>query len=443
MEQMPLPASLWVYMGQHRVGTLYPTEPLSFEYSAEWLTNTAMMPLHPQIGILPGRLSMPALHAFFENLLPEGDQRRMISLRYQVSSVFGLLAMAGGDTAGAIVLLPEGQQPTAPVYQDLTWEQVGALVHADAASIGKREAIEAAAANMPTPRISLSGAQFKLLLLLTPEGMPRRPMGSSPSTHILKPDMVRRDIPVFATAANEAIVMRSAQLCGLPTARTSYQPVAQACLVERYDRILKPDGSLERLWQADFCQLLGKPSGIKYEHDGGPGFSDCYKILENSVQPGVDRRMLLRWLFFNLYVGNHDSHAKNLAMLATGAGLRLAPFYDLMSTQVYSGLGSNFAFSVGGEFAPGKMTAKHVLALADSIGVVPRYAVKLAHELAGQLDRAIVMAADELAPWLQPGQKVLAGRLLQRIRKNLKQMRYRLLDDNTPSGKVAARKQDA
>jgi serine/threonine-protein kinase HipA len=219
--------------------------------------------------------------------------------------------------------------------------------------------------------------------------------------------------------------------------------VAQACLVERYDRILKPDGSLERLWQADFCQLLGKPSGIKYEHDGGPGFSDCYKILENSVQPGVDRRMLLRWLFFNLYVGNHDSHAKNLAMLATGAGLRLAPFYDLMSTQVYSGLGSNFAFSVGGEFAPGKMTAKHVLALADSIGVVPRYAVKLAHELAGQLDRAIVMAADELAPWLQPGQKVLAGRLLQRIRKNLKQMRYRLLDDNTPSGKVAARKQDA
>jgi serine/threonine-protein kinase HipA len=194
-------------MGQHRVGTLYPTEPLSFEYSAEWLTNTAMMPLHPQIGILPGQLSMPALHAFFENLLPEGDQRRMISLRYQVSSVFGLLAMAGGDTAGAIVLLPEGQQPTAPVYQDLTWEQVGALVHADAASIGKREAIEAAAANMPTPRISLSGAQFKLLLLLTPEGMPRRPMGLSPSTHILKPDMVRRDIPVFATAANEAIVM--------------------------------------------------------------------------------------------------------------------------------------------------------------------------------------------------------------------------------------------
>lgn len=349
--------------------------------------------------------------------------------------------MAGGDTAGDMVLLPKGQQPTAPIYQDLSWEQVKTLIHTDAVSVRKRKAIDAAAANMPTPRISFSGAQFKLLLLLTPEGMPRRPMGSSPSTHILKPDMVRRDIPVFATAVNETIVMRAARFCGLPTAKTSYQPVAQACLVERYDRILQPDGSLERLWQADFCQLLGKPSGIKYEHDGGPGFTDCYALLERSAQPAVDRRTLLRWLFFNLHVGNHDSHAKNLAMLATDTGLRLAPFYDLMSTQVYSGLGSNFAFSVGGEFEPGKMTAKHLLDLSGSLGVVPRYAVRLANEIAGQLDRAVVMAADELAPWLQPGQKVLAERLTRRIRKNLKQMRNRLLGAGELSAKVAVRSQ--
>lgn len=439
MEATPLPASLWVYLGQQRVGTLYPTEPLSFEYAAQWLAAAVPKPLHPGIGLAPGRMSMPALHAYFENLLPEGDQRRMLGLRYQVSSVFGLLAMVGGDTAGAIVLLPEGQQPVAPVYQDLSWEEVAALIHADAASIRQREAIDAAAVDMPTPRISISGAQFKLLLLVTPDGMPRRPMGASPSTHILKPDMMHRDIPVFATALNETIVMRAARLCGLPTAKTSYQPVAQACLIERYDRILQPDGSLERLWQADFCQLLGKPSGIKYEHDGGPAFRDCYALLENSVQPAVDRRLLLRWLFFNLYVGNHDTHAKNLAMLATDAGLRLAPFYDLMSTQVYSGLGPSFAFSIDGEFEPGKMNAEHLAKLSATLGVVPRYAGKLARELAGQLDRAIIMAAEELVPHLQPGQKVLAERLVRRIRKNVKQMDKRLLGDDGPAGKAAAR----
>jgi serine/threonine-protein kinase HipA len=247
MREQSLPDSLWVYMGQDRVGTLYPTDPLSFEYTAEWIASAGGTPLLAAIALRPGRLSMPRLHAFFENLLPEGEQRRLIGLRYQVSSVFGLLAVVGGDTAGAIVLLPEGQKPTAPVYQDLSWEQVNALVHVDSASIKKREAIEVVAVDLPEPRISISGAQFKLLLLITPEGMPRRPMGASPSTHILKPDMVRNDIPVFATAVNETIVMRAARICGLPTATTSYQPVAKACLVERYDRLLRPDGATMRL----------------------------------------------------------------------------------------------------------------------------------------------------------------------------------------------------
>ena len=95
-------------------------------------------------------------------------------------------------------------------------------------------------------------------------------------------------------------------------------------------------------------------------------------------------------------LGNHDSHAKNLAMLATSTGLRLAPFYDLMSTRVYAGLGSNFAFSIGGEFEPGKMTGEHLAELSSSLGVVPRYASKLARELAGQVDRAIVLARDQM-----------------------------------------------
>ncbi|MET0964508.1 MAG: type II toxin-antitoxin system HipA family toxin [Noviherbaspirillum sp.] len=410
------------------MGTLYPGDPLCFEYAAQWLASGAARPLLASIGLAPGRQCMPQLHAFFENLLPEGEQRKLIGRRFQVSSVFGLLAMVGGDTAGAVVLLPEGQAPAAPVYQDLNWEQVGALVHVDAASIRQREAIEAAAAGLPEPRISISGAQFKLLLLLlTPKGMPRRPIGASPSTHILKPDMVRNDITVFATAVNETIVMRAARLCGLPVAAASYQAVAKACVVERYDRILRPDGAVERLWQADFCQLLGKPSGIKYEHDGGPTFRDCYAMLEESAQPAVDRRTLLRWLFFNLYVGNHDSHAKNLSMLAASDGLRLAPFYDLMSTRVYSGLGPDFAFSIGGEFEPGRMSAEHMRALSRSLGVAPRYLMKLAGDMAEQVQAAVPIAAEEVLPCLDPGQKVLAERLMHHIRQNARQMRQRLL----------------
>jgi serine/threonine-protein kinase HipA len=441
MNRKALPSSLWVYLEQDRIGTLYPTEPLSFEYTAEWIARPDAKALHPDIPIGAGRIATPQLHAFFENLLPEGNQRKLIGMRHQVSSVFGLLATVGGDTAGNVVLTPEGQPPSAPVYQELTWQQVHALIHADAATAAEREAIEAAAAGLPKPRISVSGAQFKMLLLVTSDGMPKRPMGASPSTHILKPDMVRTDIKVFASAVNETIVMRAAQLCGLPTASVSYQPVAQACLVERYDRIPRADGTLERLWQADFCQLLGKPSDVKYEHDGGPGFKDCYDLLATSAQPAVDRRNLLRWLFFNLYVGNNDSHAKNLALLATGEGLRLAPFYDLMSTRVYAGLGPSFAFSIGGEFEPGKMTGKHLVLLAEALGVAPKYLVRIARGMADQVDTAINTAAGDIHPHIDPSQQVLAERLVQLICKNVKQMRKRLLGDEKPSPSFPRRRE--
>lgn len=432
MTARALPASLWVYTGGSRVGTLYPTDPLSFEYAPEWLERQGAKPLYPAGALVPGRIATPALHAFFENLLPEGDQRKLIGMRHQVASVFGLLATVGGDTAGSLVLVPEGEQTPDAIYQELSWEQVNALVHANASSAREREAIEAAAADMPRPRISVSGAQYKMLLLVGPDGLPRRPMGSSPSTHILKPDMVRPEIKIFATAANETLVMQTAQYCGLPTAHIAYQPETQACLVERYDRVLRADGTLERLWQADFCQLLGKPSDVKYELEGGPSFKDCYELLAMSAEPAVDRRHLLRWLFFNLYVGNNDSHAKNLAMLASPAGLRLAPFYDLMSTCVYAGLGPHFAFRIGGESESGKLKHTHLLALAAELGVAPRYLIRLATETADSIVPAIEKTGRELWPHIGHSQKALVERIIRDIGKTVRQMSKRLLAPADP-----------
>jgi len=410
-----LPHALWVHGPDGLVGTLYRSEPLAFSYSASWLGHAAATPLHLAIPLGEGRIDTPYVAAFFENLLPEGDQRELISLREQVTTVFGLLSRVGGESAGAYVLLPEGESPQAPVYQQLTWEQVDVLVHASGARAAEREAIELAAQDMPPPRMSISGAQFKVLLYLDAQGHPARPMGNAPSTHILKPDIVRNDISVFASAVNETIVMRAAAKCGLHTAQVSYQPVTRACLVERYDRVRQADGSLRRIWQADFCQLLGKQSDVKYEHDGGPSFADCYALLKMSVQPAVDRLQLLRWLFFNLCAGNNDSHAKNLSIMATPAGLRLAPFYDLMCTRVYPGLGAHFAFTIAGEGEPGKLTREHIAGLSRTLGVAPRYLQQLAADMARQVEAAIAAAASEVLPGLVPGEKIMAERLVHKI----------------------------
>jgi serine/threonine-protein kinase HipA len=82
-------------------------------------------------------------------------------------------------------------------------------------------------------------------------------------------------------------------------------------------------------------------------------------------------------------------------MLWTPDGLRLAPFYDLMSTRVYSGLGQHFALSIGGEFSPGKIEKSHLITLATALGVSPKYVMKIAQETAGKVKAAIPEAVRE------------------------------------------------
>lgn len=422
---MALPAALSVFGPDGQIGTLYPTDPLSFGYCEAWLHNPHATPVHPAIPLAAERVDSAYVAALFENLLPEGDQRKLISMREQVSTVYGLLAKVGGESAGSMVLLPEGETPQLPIYQRLTWAQVNALAHTGV-NTEERAAIERAAEGMPAPRMSISGAQHKLLLYVDEHGAPWRPMGSSPSTHILKPDIVRPDINVFASAVNETIMMLAAHKCGLPTALVSYQLETQACLVMRYDRVQGNDGHLQRIWQADFCQLLGKKSDVKYEHDGGPSFADCFALLKQSTQPGVDQRNLLRWLFFNLYTGNNDSHAKNLSMIAVDGGMRLAPFYDLMCTRVYSGLGKHFAFSIAGESDLGKLTPGHLVEMSRALGIGHRYLRKLGRDMAEQVLHAVPEAAAEVLPLLDHNHRVLSERIVTKVGSITRKMRDRL-----------------
>lgn len=418
--------TLSVFIDGRRAGTLHNKDPLTFTYTEEWLGKASSKSLSDSIPLTQGPIATPQVHAFFENLLPEGDQRKILSLRHHVSSVFGLLAVAGGDTAGALVLLPEGQLPEPPAYQHTTWEQVARHIHDDGRLDTGNIADED---DLPQNRVSISGAQFKLLLSIDDEGNPLLPLGASPSTHILKPDMVRSDMKLFATAINETIAMQLAARCKLPVAPVRYQPTVKACLVERYDRKRDTHGELRRLWQADFCQLAGTPSERKYEVDGGPSFKTCFDLVRKySVQPAVDQRNLLRWLFFNLCIGNHDSHAKNIAMLATPDGLQLAPFYDMMCTRVYPGLGPSFAFQIGGEYAPGKLEQSHLQGLADSLEVKPRYLNTLVSDMAQAVMANVPSVVADLMPILDHSEKVLAQRLQEKIGSLAKSMQAQLGD---------------
>ena len=54
-----------------------------------------------------------------------------------------------------------------------------------------------------------------------------------------------------------------------------------------------------------------------------------------------------------------DAHAKSLATIFTDRGPRLAPFYDLICTQVYPDLSEKQAMGIGGENRPSWIQRRH------------------------------------------------------------------------------------
>lgn len=403
-------AELHVWYDGERVGAVHDTTPLAFTYAPEWLARDGGAFSLAAIVLRPERQDGPEVQAFFENLLPEGELRHYLSQRTQTTSLYGWLLEVAGDTAGGFVLLPAGQPPQPPAYEATTWPALAAALNQRSAAAIDLQGADA--------RISLAGAQDKASLAIFDDGVPRLPRGTAPSTHILKPD-IRRLAKVWHSAANETLVMRIAAACGLPTAEVFYEPHTQACVVRRFDRLPRPDGTpngtLRRLVQYDLCQLAGTVSERKYEKEGGPGLVQCAALIRRySSQPALDLRHLLNWLFFNLYVGNNDSHAKNLSVYhLPGRGVMLTPFYDLLCTRLYPGLSPSFAFSIDGESRPGAVTRTQVEGLATALNMQPRFVLKLAADLAQRMPGAVAQAMASVRPGLPPAAQDLADRLQQ------------------------------
>ena len=430
MKANPSVEYLNVYLGAELVGSVFNTDPLSFEYAETWLARPNPVQI-ANISQSAGRISSEFVLAFFDNLLPEGALREHIEKQRHVSSTFGLLREVAGDTAGGMVLLPPGQEPGPFGYELITWEKLAAALSGEAGS--------AFDVKVKNARVSLSGAQDKTLISIDATGSPLLPVGTSPSSHILKPN-IRVLKGVWDSAANEAIVMRAAAKCHLPTAEVFYESHTRSCVVARFDRYRDQNGDLNRLIQYDLCQLSGTPSDRKYESDGGPGLLVCRDLIQRySSTPAVDIRNFLAWIFFNLCVGNNDGHAKNLALYAQReGGVKLAPFYDLMCTRVYAGLSRSYAFKIGGEDVPGDIGRGHVVQLAKDLNVQPRLVLQVAGEVSEAIVPAMKQAVEEIEPDLPPSAKNLAMRVVRTTSDITKGLQKRILQTG-PASTVASK----
>ena len=410
--------TLDVYFENDLVGCVYDTNPLSFEYAPQWLAHKAIQIAN--IALTPGRTDADSVTSFFENLLPEGELRSYLFAARKASTLFGLLHSVAGDTAGGFVLLPAGQQPQAQSYQPTSWQEL-------ATELKSKAAVSINLKGKGT-RISLAGAQDKISLALFADGIPRLGDGTSPSTHIVKPDIKRID-GVWASAVNETLVMKTAAKCGLNVASVFYEPLTRSCVVERFDRYARKEGGVGRIMQYDLCQLSSLPSEKKYEAEGGPNLKDCADLIRKySTVPAADLKQLLGWVFFNIFAGNNDSHAKNLSIYSPpGGGVRLTPFYDLMCTRIYPGLSQSFAFDIGGTTIPGEIKRDNIVRMAEMLNFRSKFVLQIGQDLASRVPTALAAATNSMQDLLQKGDITMASRLVKYIQKTTLQTSKRLL----------------
>lgn len=315
--------SLNVLIEGQPVGRLFENSGVwAFEYAVSWCdTGFALAPGLPlQQSRITDTGSERPVQWFFDNLLPEemARQRLVASLEKGEWDAWSLLEQFGSESAGAITLLAPDATLAAPGLQLMT----------DAQLEGRIQKMPFVALGSEAPKkMSLAGAQEKLAVVIDAQGLIYEPVGSQLSTHILKPNALSEHYP--AIAVNEWYCARIAQLLKLnvPSVALRYVP-SPVYIIERFDRQVI-HGVLTRRHVLDAAQALSLSSGSKYTLAGAAALNSIVALCRAKAPTRIG---LFRWTVFNVLIGNHDAHLKNLSLYAGREGYSLAPHYDFVST---------------------------------------------------------------------------------------------------------------
>ena len=109
-------------------------------------------------------------------------------------------------------------------------------------------------------------------------------------------------------------------------------------------------------------------------------------------------------MIFNYLIGNADAHGKNSSVLYRGSdGKRLAPIYDVMSTEIYSNLSKVNAMSIGRAKTLQDVNRGSFSALAQEAGMRPLLALnRLDSQIARIVPAAVDLASEMSESWPSP-----------------------------------------
>lgn len=385
-------------------------------YFESWTDDEQGRPLSLSLPFTPGNqpLRGAIVADYFDNLLPDSERiRRRIAARYRTAGItpFELLAVLGRDCVGALQLLPAGEAPVGLESIEGKPLSEGAIARllrdtTSAPPFGEHESVD-------DLRLSIAGAQEKTALLRH-GGRWLLPLGSTPTTHILKLPLglvgnMRADMRT--SVENEWLCAKIVAAFGLPIASCEivHFEDTKALVVERFDRRMARNGRwIVRLPQEDLCQATGTSGLHKYEADGGPGIEGVMAVLGGSSRQADDRRhFFMAQLIFWLLAAT-DGHAKNFSIAhLPGSRYVATPLYDVLSAHPIIGRGRNqlpaqrasLAMAVRGRNAHyriAQILPRHWIAQGQRVGFSIEQVEAMMETVAGETERVIGEVAAQL-----------------------------------------------
>jgi serine/threonine-protein kinase HipA len=398
-----------VFLNSRLVGCLnrQTSGAIDFQYDRSWLDWEHALPASLSLPLREDRYIGAPVIAVFDNLLPDSDAiRRRVAERMQAqgTDAYSLLTAVGRDCIGALQFLPDGDEPDpagAITGKPVSDVDIGAMLdNLATAPLGLGDDQDF--------RISIAGAQEKTALLYWTKRW-HKPLGTTATTHILKPQIGRlpNGLDLSNSVENEYLCLKLTAALGLPSADVEMATFEgkRVLIVERFDRRWTKDKRLLRLPQEDCCQALSVPPTLKYENEGGPGISAILNLLKGSDTPEDDQRQFLKAIVVFWLLGATDGHAKNFSVfLSPGGRFRITPLYDVISAQPSADTGQiqrnkmKLAMAVGDSrhYAIHTIMPRHFIQSAAQAGIGAAILEQIFKDIHSRAPKAIVKVKQTL-----------------------------------------------
>lgn len=388
---------------------------VQFEYADEWLSNERAYPVSLSLPLREDAFKGAAVVAVFENLLPDSE-----SLRSRVAEKVGadgidaysLLAQIGRDCVGALQFFPEDA--------DINFSDIHS-VQGEEISDEEIESLLNNLAHVPLGldrdhdfRISVAGAQEKTALLFH-KGKWLRPLGVTPTTHILKTQIGKlpNGIDLSNSVENEFYGLAVMDAFALPVNKAEIKTFGQtkSLVIERFDRAWTEDGRLLRIPQEDCCQALSIPPSRKYQNENRPATEkqpsmvEILNLLKGSDHPAEDQKAFIKAQILFWLIGATDGHGKNFSIfLGVGGRFMLTPFYDVLTAQPFFDAHQiqkkemKMAMSVGdsNHYKMADIQGRHFIQTAQKAGLPDYIARDALDEISDTAEKAIQKIEERL-----------------------------------------------